>query len=230
MAKLTPGALISGASGAQGTIVFSHNRGGMYSRARVTPANPSTTPQVTWRAAVKRAAQRWGTSLSAATRLSWQSYAKELTRPSTLSRRNPMCGYTAYVSANSYAYWCVGGTMDTPPGSPVFPVISAITFTCGVAAHSLQIGWTATPAVANSVLAFFCSQPLGAGRLSPNGTWGYVVRYTANQSHPRNAWAEYVLYHTAPTAGQRIFIRAWAIDRTTWIPSPYVVSACTCGP
>jgi hypothetical protein len=221
MAKLTPGALINGASGAQGTIVFSRNRGGFYSRARVTPTNPSSTLQVSYRASFKAASQRWSSTLTDAQRLAWKSFAENMNNISTLGRRAPQTAFNAFVLVNYYDQILNGDFLDDPPSSPKYPQLTALSASGSVSGTSLSLTWTATTMNGATGLLVRATQPLSAGRLQPSGTWAYVTEKLTNATQPYNAWTEYVAHHATPTAGQKTFLQAMVFDFNTFIPSVY---------
>lgn len=62
-------------SGSVAGLTYSHNRGGLYTRARATPTDPNSTAQQAARAAMTSAVQSWGDTLSAAQRTAWDTYA-----------------------------------------------------------------------------------------------------------------------------------------------------------
>jgi hypothetical protein len=62
-------------SGSLGGIVFSHNRGGSYTRIRSIPTNPNTPFQQTVRSAMAALSAMWSGVLTQTQRDSWDSYA-----------------------------------------------------------------------------------------------------------------------------------------------------------
>lgn len=59
MAVFIPGPVVSDVRGSIGGTIFSRNRGGAYSRSRVTPTNPQTLAQERARMAMSAAATSW---------------------------------------------------------------------------------------------------------------------------------------------------------------------------
>lgn len=63
------------ASGSVGGLTYSHNAGGMYTRGRTIPTNPSSTQQQAVRNAMSQLAAAWVSVLTPAQRESWQTYS-----------------------------------------------------------------------------------------------------------------------------------------------------------
>jgi hypothetical protein len=55
-------------------ITYSHNRGGMYTRARAIPTNPNTPQQQAVKAIMAQVSARYITVLTAAQRIGWEEY------------------------------------------------------------------------------------------------------------------------------------------------------------
>lgn len=67
--------VFSQASGSIAGITYSHNRSGMYTRARTVPTDPSTTRQAAQRMYLTQAASAWHSVLTSGQRDSWDTYA-----------------------------------------------------------------------------------------------------------------------------------------------------------
>lgn len=67
--------VLTQASGSIGGVVYSHNRGGLYQRARSIPVNPQTPAQSAARNAMSSASTIWSTLLSESQRMAWEEYA-----------------------------------------------------------------------------------------------------------------------------------------------------------
>lgn len=63
------------ASGSVGGLTYSHNAGGMYTRARAIPSNPNSLAQQDARAAMASLVVHWGDVLTATERAAWSTYA-----------------------------------------------------------------------------------------------------------------------------------------------------------
>lgn len=92
--------IISRGSGSIGGLTASHNKGGNYFRARVTPTDPSTVFQQVIRAAAASLVNFWNDELTPAQRDAWEVYAVNtpLTNPFGASRT--VSGLNMYVRGN----------------------------------------------------------------------------------------------------------------------------------
>lgn len=87
-------------SGSIGGITYSHNRGGMYTRGRAIPTNPSTNPQQYLRNAFSYLAERWSNTLTAAQRLAWDTYAANVPVTDKLGQQINLTGQNMYIRSN----------------------------------------------------------------------------------------------------------------------------------
>lgn len=67
--------LVTQASGSLGGVTFSHNAGGLYTRARSIPVNPSSVQQQAVRNAASLLASRWVSTLTPTQRDAWKAYS-----------------------------------------------------------------------------------------------------------------------------------------------------------
>ena len=93
-------ALITSASGSIGGLTASHNRGGLYFRARTIPTNPGSQYQVTVRGFLAQLATAWTDSLTPAQRAAWDVYADRVPVPDTLGEPRNIGGLAHYVRSN----------------------------------------------------------------------------------------------------------------------------------
>lgn len=89
------------ASGSIGGIVYSHNRGGMYTRGRSIPTNPNTTRQALARAAMNAAVQAWN-ALTDAQRAGWDNYAQNTPVTNKLGDSIILSGQNQFIRSNAY--------------------------------------------------------------------------------------------------------------------------------
>jgi hypothetical protein len=93
--------LITQASGSIAGSTFSHNRGGMYIRARATPTNPNSPQQQAVRTAVGTLVNHWTNTLSAAQRAAWDVYAENTPLIDRLGEARNVGGLGMYVRTNT---------------------------------------------------------------------------------------------------------------------------------
>ena len=122
-------------SGSIGGITYSHNKGGMYTRARATPTNPSSAAQLAARNAFGAMALRWRETLSTAQRNSWENYAALTPVTDKLGEPVLLSGQQMYIRNNTQRVRSGLATVDpgpiggggTPLTTPVLSVSDAAT-------------------------------------------------------------------------------------------------------
>lgn len=93
--------LLTQMSGSLGGITASHNRGGLYLRARAIPTDPGTLQQTAVRNIFGGLANRWQTVLTAAQRAAWDTYAANVPVVDTLGDPLQLTGQQHYVRSNT---------------------------------------------------------------------------------------------------------------------------------
>lgn len=93
-------ALITSASGSIGGLTASHNRGGLYLRARTIPTNPNSVYQQAVRGSVAALSARWLNVLTDLQRTRWGAYAYAVPIPDTLGEPRNCGGLAMYIRSN----------------------------------------------------------------------------------------------------------------------------------
>lgn len=93
-------ALVTQASGSVGGMTASHNKGGMYLRARATPVNPSSSAQVAIRNYMSQLTTRWQETLTQANRDAWTTYAGNVLLPDRLGESRNVGGLGMFIRGN----------------------------------------------------------------------------------------------------------------------------------
>ena len=88
-------------SGSLGGITAARNKGGQYLRARVVPVNPSSFPQTSLRTIFGSLANSWGTTLTAAQRAAWDTYASNVTVVNRIGETINLTGFQQYIRSNT---------------------------------------------------------------------------------------------------------------------------------
>ncbi len=92
--------LLGQTSGSLDATVFSHNRGGRYTRVRAIPINPNTVQQQVVRSAVAQLTSAWLNILTLAQRDAWDVYALNVPLLDRLGEPRNVGGIAMYVRSN----------------------------------------------------------------------------------------------------------------------------------
>lgn len=156
-------AMVTQASGSIGGMTFSHNRGGLYIRARSIPTDPATVQQVAIRGFVASLASLWNGLLTPLQREAWDLYALGTLMPDALGEPRNIGGLGHYVRSNVPRLQ-VG--MDRVDDGPPFPGLAQFTNpsfdTFDAATNSFNVNFTDTDPWAIAVggaMLVFASRP-----------------------------------------------------------------------
>lgn len=114
MAKITPGPMIAAASGSVGGTVFSHNRGGMYTRNRSIPVISTTSFALAAKSRLSTAASAFS-ALTAGERQAWDSFALQRPVIDTLGHPRHLTGFQQYVGINARRAQAEDVAITAPP-------------------------------------------------------------------------------------------------------------------
>lgn len=118
--------LVTQISGSFGGMTGSHNRGGLYLRARSIPVDPGSTLQQAIRTAMGALSARWRDTLTAAQRDDWRTYATNTPLLSPLGDARDVGGLAMYTRGNIVRVQLGADVVDDAPLSGV-PELSAPT-------------------------------------------------------------------------------------------------------
>lgn len=93
--------IITEASGSMGGLTASHNRGGLYFRARTIPVNPGSPQQVEIRGFMAQLTNLWLNILTSLQRSGWNNYAEQVPLADKLGEPRNVGGLAMYVRSNS---------------------------------------------------------------------------------------------------------------------------------
>lgn len=134
-------------SGSLGGITYSHNRGGLYARARSIPTNPSSTAQQLVRAAFTELVSAWSDELDASEISGWETYAANVPVTDAFGDPLTLTGQQMYIRCNTPRLYVGLPRVDSGPTE----------MTTGVPQQ-----WTALSASATTNQVTFTIPALGA--------------------------------------------------------------------
>lgn len=205
MKYLSP--VYSQASGAIAGIVYSHNRGGQYTRARTTPTDPSTAGQNAVRLAMSNAVARWGNTLTPSQRQAWETYAANVPVLDRLGQQIFLTGQQQYNRTNVFGQRIGSAWIDAAPttfdvGQFTAPVLSAAG---GFAQVSLA--FTDTDDWANeddAFLGYFQGIPQNGSRNYYGGPYRFAATVDGDATTPPTSPAAISIPYMI-TTGQKVF-------------------------
>lgn len=154
--------IVTQVSGSIGGITGSHNRGGLYFRARAIPVDPGSVLQQTLRSAMATLAARWRDTLTEAQRDAWRVYAANTPLLSPLGDPRDVGGLPMYERANVIAIQTAHAVVDDPAvsGLPELSPPTSVDLSSGTG--TLTIGLAADPWTSEdgAFLAVYASRPL----------------------------------------------------------------------
>lgn len=103
------------ASGKSGAVVASHNRYGMYIRARVVPTDPATDRQTAMRSIFASLVAHWTGTLTAGQRAAWDNYAANSPAVNKLGDPIFLTGQSQYIRCNSPRLQITAARVDDGP-------------------------------------------------------------------------------------------------------------------
>lgn len=208
------------ASGSVGGLTYSHNRNGMYTRARSIPVNPDSPLQVLRRSQFAAAAAAWK-ALSSTNRDAWNLWSTLVVLTDSEGRTYHPTGEQAYVA--SRALRAVGGLAAISAG----PVVAGLdTFTIPTptvtAPSTLSLAYTTTDAFANEVggaMLVFASRPQPASRNFFAGPYQYAGKITGAGSPPASPVSLTLPFVVA--ANDRVFFRFRSVRADGRFSAPF---------
>jgi hypothetical protein len=180
------------ASGSVGGLVYSHNRGGMYTRARTIPTNPSSEYQQLVRAAMGTLAPYWADTLDAGKRAAWNEYAANVAMTNKIGDTVYLTGQQHFIRCNVPRIVAGIAIIEAAPttynlGTFTAPTISGATDTPEISiAFSASDAWATA---AGGYLLAFAGMGQGAGRSFYKGPWRYMDKVVGAVSPPSSPQA-----------------------------------------
>lgn len=129
------------ASGSVGGLTYSHNRGGMYTRARRTPVNTNTAQQQAVRNAVSQLTTAWQNDLDAAQRSAWEVYAGNVPLIGPTGDARNVGGLGMYVRSNVPRLQSGMDRIDDGPLVYSLPTFTNPTFTIDSGAGEMDVAF-----------------------------------------------------------------------------------------
>lgn len=201
--------IISRASGSIGGLTASHNKGGNYFRARVTPTDPGTAFQQVVRAAHASLVNFWNDVLDQAQRDAWAVYATNTPLTDAFGEPRTVTGLNMYVRANVSR---IQSSLPRVDDAPTIFSLGEFTLTeiaISAATQQISLDFTATDAWANeddSAMLLYVSRPQNPGISFFKGPYRVTGKVDGDGTTPPTGPAA-LNVPFAVVEGQRVFAR-----------------------
>ena len=228
MALVKFGAGIVQMSGSIAGTTHARNRYGNYCRSKTKPTNPKSTGQNLVRSALADLVQRWHTTLDAAQRTAWNTYAAAVAMKNKLGEVCYLTGFNHYVRSNSNLLRLALPVVDDAPTELSLPEKdTTLAVTGSAATGNLSVVFANTQPWASEAtghLLVFMGTPQLVTRNFFDGPWKYAGRVNGNESTPPTSPATV----TAPMTlveGQKIWVYARIQRADGRVSEPFRASA-----
>lgn len=213
------------ASGKLGGHVASKNRGGSYWRTKATPLNPQTSSQTGVRNSFTSLSQGWR-GLTATQIASWNSAVTQFQKTNVFGDLKSPSGINLYIQLNTNIHTGGGTAITVPPSPSASPDITSVSVTSAAGTPAMSIVFAPSPVPATTAYVIEATPMLSPGKSFVKNQFRIIHVLPAAASTPYNALTAYEAKFGAPVAGQKVFVRVYAIDLLTGIKSlPLVASA-----
>lgn len=219
----------SAASGSIAGLVYSHNRAGMYTRARSTPTNPNSQRQRIVRVTLARLGNYWGQILTQGQRDAWALYGDNVEMSNRLGAAIFLTGQNHFVRLNVVRLQAGISILEAAP-----TIFDLGTFTAptvlGVSdfGNDFTIAYTNTDAWANGVGGFmivYSGRPIGPGRAFFGGPYRYVGNIVGDPVPPTSP--DTFLQVWQQDAGNLMWIRIRVIQVDGRMSGPVILGPTT---
>lgn len=202
----------SAASGSIAGLTYSHNQGGLYTRARAIPSNPNSSFQQVVRSAASFLSSRWSAVLTQANRDTWEAYALAVPLPDALGAPRNIGGQAMYIRCNVTRIQVGLTSISVAPSSLVLGSLTPPSAT-GVAATGLAtVSYTNSDSWATAVggaLCMYFSRGANVTRTANPSGFRYAFRVNGAVVPPTSPATGAMPF--AVVAGQRVFWQARAV-------------------
>lgn len=207
--------LVTQISGSFGGMTGSHNRGGMYLRARSIPVDPGSTLQQVIRDGMANLAARWRDQLTEAQRDDWRTYAANTPLLSPLGDARDVGGLPMYTRGNIIRYQIGATIIDDAPTSGL-PVLTTPTNLALLTGDGLLTGdlaaddWTTN---GGNFLAVYASRPLSAAIGFFKGPYRLIGTVEGNNLTPPTDFSlDYGAIFGTPADGAQVRTQFRVVD------------------
>lgn len=216
-------ALVTSVSGSIGGMTGSHNKGGMYFRARAIPTNPASTYQVAVRNALAQLVVRWGEILTQTQRDQWNVYAFNTPVTNALGDSVQRSGQQMYLRGNIVRLQNGLALADDGPAEYNLGSFTSPSFAIDTANNEVDVTFENTDEWANeddAAMIVAASRPQSVGTSFFKGPYRIAGQIDGDGTTPPTSPAAIALPFPV-VAGDRVFLRAVVSRADGRLSSPF---------
>jgi hypothetical protein len=216
MGSIKLAAHLENISGKVGTGVYAKNRGGLYLRNKVTPANPNTSYQQTARAYLTLASAAWK-NLTDAKRLAWEALALQIKAVNRVGIEYARSGFSVFVSCYCNAKWIGASPLSDAPALILGATLLTLTVTND--GDSIGVAFTPTPVPTGNKLMIYACPPVSAGVSFVKSEYRFLIAAPAATSSAIDIGENYeARFGSVGEEGEKTFFKAQFIHTDTFLP------------
>lgn len=212
MAKVLFGNGVAEMRGSQAGTTYSRNRGGSYTRNRVTPLNPQSARQQSVRNNMTELSTAWGVDLTQSQRDSWIAFAQAWPTTDVFGAVIVLTGLQMFTRQNMTLLQAGLPRIDTAPVNLDVESLLTLDVSAAIGTASLSVAFTPTPLGTGSHLQVFATPPLQPGISFAKNLLRLISTEDDETASPVNVWTQYVAEFGTPVAGQKVIVQARVIN------------------
>jgi len=216
MAKILYGGGVAEMRGSEAGTTHSRNKGGSYTRQRVTPTNPQSVRQQEVRSGLSELATAWGQTLSQSQRDGWKSFGIAFPTSDVFGAVIPLTGNQVYTRINQRLFDASLARIDDAPANQDVDELLTLTLGADIGAGDFDVTFTPAPLSANDRLQVFCTPGLSPGVSFVKNKLRLISTAAAATASPLDIEAAYVAqYGALPLVGQKVVVECRVLRGTT---------------
>lgn len=215
MAKIMFGGGVSEMRGSQAGNTFSRNRGGSYTRQRVTPLNPQSARQQSVRNSLLELSTAWGTVLTQSQRDAWTSFAASWPTTDVFGASIVLTGLQMYTRQNMTLLQAGLTRLDDPPADLDVESLLTMSIVADESSNNLVVTFTPTPVAATSHVQVFATPNLQPGISFAKNKLRLIHTSAAAGTSPITITTEYTDAFGSMVTGKKVIVQARIIDDAT---------------
>ena len=213
MAKVLFGNGVAEIRGSQAGTTYSRNRGGAYTRNRVTPLNPQSSSQQLVRSSMSILTTAWGIDLTQAQRDAWTAFGLAWPTTDVFGASITLTGLQMYVRQNTTLLFAELPSIANAPINLDVEALLSLSAVVDVSDASMDLTFTPDPLGATSFLQIYATPALSPGISYVKNKLRLITTQAAEEVSPVDAaapWSD--VFGSFPVAGQKIVFQARVLN------------------